>query len=409
MCCIKCLDHISLRNSKGCVSVSTLQFNTCLKGIMMRLRIAYTAPRYVASLHHVDKTYVKYRYLHLLAILVASHGLPPFLLQDGARMVSFRCRSHYTTVEGKSMCDRKSKALTLSRGTQPIPPYLLSKYYPLHCYTLAVPGSTNSRPLKSTSVLPIVLPYAPRSTNHSIMINRPRNAPAHRPRQARKNINISTMQSTCSTSPTCSSARKAPVLPPCTSLDFGEFAVPLPTQSLYHSAEPPTADPQSSHSLSLNSESTKDTTHLSYQSDISVWADPPSPMAAKSRQHSKLRRFLGESVPAELVYGKQGDLTCVVDAQKRVSEEFKDYTYWKVAPGPNEDENNGLQDIDEEGIDDEGKALELRWGATETVRFRCPTSKRYTQRFSGKWVEERSGRRWVADDYHAVLDALRKL
>jgi hypothetical protein len=137
-------------------------------------------------------------------------------------------------------------------------------------------------------------------------------------------------------------------------------------------------------------------------------------MTAKMKQHAKLRRFLGESIPAELVYGEKCDLTrCtpsrVTHPLKDVPEEAKHYTYWKVAPGPDEGENNDLSGIEEEGLDDQGKALEMRWGATEAVNFRCPTSKRYTQRFSGKWVEEKSGRRWVADDYREVLDALRKL
>lgn len=130
-------------------------------------------------------------------------------------------------------------------------------------------------------------------------------------------------------------------------------------------------------------------------------------MTAKMKQHAKLRRFLGESIPAELVYGEKRG-TRVTHPLNDVPEETRHYTYWKVAPGPDEVEDNGLSAI-EEDMDDQGKALEMRWGATETVNFRCPTSKRYTQRFSGKWVEEKSGRRWVADDYREVLDVLRKL
>lgn len=161
---------------------------------------------------------------------------------------------------------------------------------------------------------------------------------------------------------------------------------------------------------------TKDVARQSFQSDFSILnPEPPSPTTAKMKQHSKLRRFLGESIPAELVYGEKDNTTHCGDhihPLKDVPEEAKNYTYWKVAPGPDEDtEASDSEDDDADDADDYGKALEMRWGATESVNFPTSASKRlgYNQRFSGKWVEEKSGRRWVAGDYRVVLRALRKL
>jgi len=136
------------------------------------------------------------------------------------------------------------------------------------------------------------------------------------------------------------------------------------------------------------------------------------------KQHSKLRRFLGESIPAELIYGEKDNITyttCVIHPLEDVPEETKNYTYWKVVPGPDENEESEGSDSEDDGLvdlvnlDGRGKALEMRWGATETASFPNSAGKRYTQRFSGKWLEERSGRRRVAGGYGVVLNALRKL
>ncbi|EPQ60942.1 hypothetical protein GLOTRDRAFT_135531 [Gloeophyllum trabeum ATCC 11539] len=88
---------------------------------------------------------------------------------------------------------------------------------------------------------------------------------------------------------------------------------------------------------------------------------------AKTKNFSKLRRFLGESVPPDLVLRPHSR------ASSATSSEASDST-----PDP-------LLVTPEEVVDS------------------------YAKRMSRKWVREKKGQRWVESDYQDVLNALRKL
>lgn len=139
-------------------------------------------------------------------------------------------------------------------------------------------------------------------------------------------------------------------------------------------------------------------------------------MTVKRKQHSKLRRHLGESIPAELIYGQKEDAGVTISTRVTrhlddvPEENGKDYTFWKVAPGPDEDSDYDSDSTESEGGQYDrhlGKTLEMRWEPARAAPGAESDGKR--QRTIGKWLKEKDNRRWVASDYQDVLSALRKL
>ena len=141
--------------------------------------------------------------------------------------------------------------------------------------------------------------------------------------------------------------------------------------------------------------------------------EPPSPMTVKRKQHSKLRRHLGESIPAELIYGQKENAVVTIGTRHLddVPEEIsQDYTFWKVAPSPSEDSDSD-SDSTVSGVGQYdrhlGKTLEMRWEPSRITPGLESGGKRH--RTIGKWLREKDNRRWVATDYQDVLGALRRL
>ena len=133
-------------------------------------------------------------------------------------------------------------------------------------------------------------------------------------------------------------------------------------------------------------------------------------MTVKRKQHSKLRRHLGESIPAELIYGQKEnaiDTRHLDDVPEEISQ---DYTFWKVAPSPGEDSDSDSDSTVSGGGQYDrhlGKTLEMRWEPSRTTPGLESDGKRHPT--IGKWLKEKDNRRWVARDYQDVLGALRKL
>lgn len=305
------------------------------------------------------------------------------------------------------------------------------------------PRLTEPKSNTSTFTLPVTLPCAPISSqpvrvygagnsNSMRVVHKSNSMQTIRNYPSPHARSLTTHSSSLPLRPLPAVPRSAP---PMGGSDFPQSpmppALPLSTRPLPpppYSISPPSnhISPPSNHprsrrlnsfrNLTINTNTPKVEEPRSSDSPISIASsiEPPSPMTVKRKQHSKLRRYLGESIPAELIYGQKENAGVTFSTHlDDVPEEIKisqDYTFWKVAPIPDEDSGYDSDSTVSEGDQHGrhlGKTLEMRWVPSRTTPGLESDSKRH--RTIGKWLKEKDNRRWVAKDYQDVLHALRKL
>ncbi|KAF8892938.1 hypothetical protein BD779DRAFT_1507848 [Infundibulicybe gibba] len=122
----------------------------------------------------------------------------------------------------------------------------------------------------------------------------------------------------------------------------------------------------------------------------------PSPITAKRKRISKLRRYLGERVPNELVFGHCQNSFRASLLQDKLQEIEKSRIYTQV------DQDS---DYDSDVSDDDMEQLDYRWALANGTTVRTLPMKR----FSKRWYREQGGRRWEEDNFQNVLATLRNL
>lgn len=216
------------------------------------------------------------------------------------------------------------------------------------------------------------------------------------------------------------SPRPLPSLPPSRPLPTVEISITPPTPSSSHARTvscakplpefPPVRPPPGSLSVQTSPEALarrRCSNGSSFLSPVSPLA--PSPLTARKRRLSKLRRHFGERVPDDLVRRpSSAALTKKIVLEKL--EQIGEVRLYAQAGAtvkkmlevhPDEDDSDEDSDAweDEKGEDD------YTWVLANGAAFRAVPIKRY----SPKWVRECKGERWEEKDYQNILRDLRAL
>jgi hypothetical protein len=158
---------------------------------------------------------------------------------------------------------------------------------------------------------------------------------------------------------------------------------------------------------------------------------PPTPRTAKRKRLCKLRRFLGESLPADAICFPPGPAPATPNDMRDkilrdIGADSTDNKYLRAAimvgkileiSSDGEDEDGEESDSDGDGdslcADDKRSTSQFTTGTREDYSWVLENGIAFKsagkRRFSQKWLHEKGRKRWEEPDYQNVISALRSL